>query len=211
MKSLLQAILNAGARKLNLMGAAVCFLLFGYALFAERVQGLVPCPLCILQRVAVAGMGLGFLLAAIHSPAGRFRHAYSVLCGAVAMAGAGVAVRHLWIQSQPEGSVPPCGASFDFILENFGVMTAVKEALTASGEMLQSRLVSAGPFHARLGPAGAAWPHRLGRLGQLLRAPLIRLQQQHALPFGQRAARFIAASTASRQGSPTGFSALWSG
>ena len=134
MKSLLQAILNAGARKLNLMGAAVCFLLFGYALFAEQVQGLVPCPLCILQRVAVAGMGLAFLLAAIHSPAGWFRHAYSVLCGAVAMAGSGVAVRHLWIQSQPEGSVPPCGASFDFILENFGVMTAVKEALTASGE-----------------------------------------------------------------------------
>ena len=134
MKSLLKAILNAGARKLNLMGAAVCFLLFGYALFAEQVQGFAPCPLCILQRVAVVGMGLVFLLAAIHNPAGWFRHAYSVLCGAVAMSGAGVAVRHLWIQAQPEGTVPPCGASFDFILENFGVITAVREALTASGE-----------------------------------------------------------------------------
>ena len=80
-------------------------------------------------------MGLVFLLAAIHSPAGWFRHAYSVLCGAV-----GHGRRLAWpcatcgYRAQPEGSVPPCGASFDFILENFGVMTAVKEALTASGE-----------------------------------------------------------------------------
>ena len=127
------------------------------------------------------------------------------------MAGAGVAVRHLWIQSQPEGSVPPCGASFDFILENFGVMTAVKEALTASGECSKVDWSLLGLSMPGWGPAGAAWPHCLGRLDQLLRAPLIRLQQQHALPFGQRAARFIAASTASRQGSPTAFSALWSG
>ena len=29
---------------------------------------------------------------------------------------------------------PPCGASFDFILDNFSFVTAVREALTASGE-----------------------------------------------------------------------------
>ena len=134
MKAIIASLLNAGSRPLNLLGAGACFLLFGYALFAEHVQGYVPCPLCILQRFAVAGMGLAFLLAALHRPAGGLRHAYSVLCSAVGLAGAGVALRHLWIQNQPEGSVPPCGASFDFILENFGVITAVREALTASGE-----------------------------------------------------------------------------
>lgn len=134
MKSLIANLLNAGSRRLNLLGAAACFLLFGYALFAEHVQGYAPCPLCILQRFAVVGMGLAFLLAALHHPANRFRHAYSVLCGAAGLAGGGVAIRHLWIQNQPEGTVPPCGASFDFIAENFGLLTAVKEALTASGE-----------------------------------------------------------------------------
>ncbi len=134
MKTLLHRIGNAETRNLNLIGAAVCALLSGYALFAEHVQGLAPCPLCLLQRFAVIGLGLVFLLAAIHRPGGRFRHTYSALCAAIGLAGAGVAARHLWIQSQPEGSVPPCGASFDFILENFGVITAVREALTASGE-----------------------------------------------------------------------------
>jgi len=132
--ALAQQIANLGARRLNLLGAAACLALFGYALFAEHVQGYAPCPLCILQRFAVIGLGGAFLLAAIHQPAGAFRHAYSLLCGAVSLAGGGVAARHLWIQAQPEGSVPPCGASFDFILDNFGVITAVREALTASGE-----------------------------------------------------------------------------
>ncbi|MCY4157384.1 MAG: disulfide bond formation protein B [Gammaproteobacteria bacterium] len=134
MKPLIAKLLNAGSRPLNLLGAAACSLLFGYALFAEHVQGYEPCPLCILQRVAVIGLGLAFLLAALHHPAGRFRHTYSALCGAIGLAGGGVAARHLWIQAQPEGSVPPCGASFDFILDNFGIVTAVREALTASGE-----------------------------------------------------------------------------
>ena len=134
MKSLLAKLLNAGSRPQNLLGAAACFLLFGYALFAEHVQGYEPCPLCILQRLAVLGLGTAFLLAALHRPAGAFRHAYSLLCGAIGAAGGGVAIRHLWIQAQPEGAVPPCGASFDFIVENFGVITAVREALTASGE-----------------------------------------------------------------------------
>ncbi len=134
MKSQIAGLLNAGSRPLNLLGAAACFLLFSYALFAEHVQGYEPCPLCILQRLAVAGMGLAFLLAAVHRPANWLRHAYSGLCSAVGLAGGGVAIRHLWIQSQPEGTVPPCGAGFDFIVENFGIVTAVREALTASGE-----------------------------------------------------------------------------
>ena len=134
MKAVVQRIANAGSRRLNLLGAAACFGLFGYALFAEHVQGYAPCPLCILQRLAVVGLGLALLAAAAHRPAGAFRHAYSALCATIGVAGGGVAVRHLWIQAQPEGSVPPCGASFDFILENFGVVTAVRQALTASGE-----------------------------------------------------------------------------
>ena len=134
MKSLIAKLLNAGSRTGNLLGATACFGLFGYALFAEHVQGYEPCPLCLLQRFAVVGMGLAFLLAALHRPTGGFRHAYSALCTAIALAGGGVAIRHLWIQNQPEGAVPPCGASFDFIAENFGVVTAVQEALTASGE-----------------------------------------------------------------------------
>ena len=134
MKSLIAKLLNAGSRTGNLLGAAACFGLFGYALFAEHVQGYEPCPLCLLQRFAVVGLGLAFLLAALHRPTGGFRHAYSALCTAIGLAGGGVAIRHLWIQNQPEGTVPPCGASFDFIVENFGVVTAVQEALTASGE-----------------------------------------------------------------------------
>ena len=62
----------------------------GYALFAQYVQNLEPCPLCIFQRVAVIALGVVFLLAALQNPAGWGRLVYGglgLLAGAV---GAGV-------------------------------------------------------------------------------------------------------------------------
>jgi disulfide bond formation protein DsbB len=47
----------------NLLGVFACLGLTGYAYYAQYGLGLEPCPLCILQRVAVIGVGVLFLLA----------------------------------------------------------------------------------------------------------------------------------------------------
>ena len=39
-----------------------------YALFVQYGLHEEPCPLCILQRVAVIAAGASFLLAAVHNP-----------------------------------------------------------------------------------------------------------------------------------------------
>ena len=96
----------------NAAGAATCAGLLGYALYAERVLGFEPCPLCMFQRVGVLALGVAFLLSALHFRRGpradAFHAGFLVL---VAAFPAYVAGRHVWIQSQPEGSVPSCGAS----------------------------------------------------------------------------------------------------
>ena len=56
------------ARIGNFLGAMACAGLMAYALYAQHVLGLKPCPLCIFQRVAVIALGLVFLLAAVHGP-----------------------------------------------------------------------------------------------------------------------------------------------
>ena len=38
----------------------------GFALYSQHVLLLDPCPLCVLQRVAVIGLGVVFLIAALH-------------------------------------------------------------------------------------------------------------------------------------------------
>ncbi len=108
--------------------------LLGYAYYAQFVLHLDPCPLCIFQRVGVFAMGLVFLIAAAHDPVGGFKRAYAALLALSALATAGVAVRQLYIQSLPEGSVPACGASLDFMLKVFSLSEVLVKVLTGSGE-----------------------------------------------------------------------------
>ncbi len=121
-------------RAVNFAGAGACTLLLAYAYYLQHFQGLEPCPLCIFQRVAVFALGAAFLLAALHNPGPTGARVYAALIGLVAVAGAGVAGRHVYIQSLPPGQVPECGATLDFLLEVFPLVDVVKQVLTASGE-----------------------------------------------------------------------------
>ena len=118
----------------NALGAAVCAALMGYALYAQHGLGLEPCPLCILQRVAVIVLGVVFLMAAVH-PAGIVgRRIYALLLGLVALAGSGVAGRHVWLTMLPPDSVPACGPGLAFMLESFPLRDALSMVLSGSGE-----------------------------------------------------------------------------
>ena len=121
-------------RYLNLAGFAICTSMMGYALYAEHVLMLMPCPLCVFQRMAVIALGVVFLAAAIHNPAGKGRVVYSVLILLAAGAGVGVAGRHVWLQNLPPDQVPSCGPGFDYIVDAFPLADALKMIFTGSGE-----------------------------------------------------------------------------
>ena len=121
-------------RQGNLLGFAACAGLLAYAYYAELVLRLAPCPLCIFQRVGVFSIGLVFLIAAAHDPVGWARRVYASLLALTALATGGIAVRQLYIQSLPEGSVPACGASLDFMLKVFSLSEVLVKVLTGSGE-----------------------------------------------------------------------------
>src|SRR5450631_17584 len=93
-------------RAINLLGGLAAVLLMGYALYEQHVVGLQPCHLCILQRIAVLGLGVVFLLAAAHDPGDAGARIYAVLLAVIAGAGLAAAGRHVWLQLQPAGSVP---------------------------------------------------------------------------------------------------------
>jgi len=122
------------ARQANLLGFAVCAGLLAYAYYAQFVLHLEPCPLCIFQRVGVLAVGIVFVIAAAHDPVGWGRRVYASLLAVAALATFGVALRHLYIQSLPEGSIPACGASLDFMLKVFSLSEVLVKVLTGSGE-----------------------------------------------------------------------------
>ena len=122
------------ARSANLLGALACAALLAYAYYAQYVLHLEPCPLCIFQRVGIFAIGVIFALAAAHDPAAWGRRVYAVLLGLASLATIGVAVRHLYIQSLPPGTVAACGASLDFMLKVFPLTDVLVKVLTGSGE-----------------------------------------------------------------------------
>jgi protein dithiol:quinone oxidoreductase len=122
------------ARRGNLLGFLACAALLAYAYYAQFVLHLEPCPLCIFQRIGVFALGVIFLIAALHDPAAFGRRMYALLLSLAALATVGIALRHLYIQNLPPGSVPACGASLDFMLKVFSLSEVLVKVLTGSGE-----------------------------------------------------------------------------
>jgi disulfide bond formation protein DsbB len=118
----------------QVLGFFVCLGLLGYAYYLQYVDGLEPCPLCILQRVAVAGMGLVFLVAAFHNPGRIGAMVYALLQLAIGGAGAAVALRQVWLQSLPKDQVPACGMSLNYMLDTLPLAETVKKIFEGSGE-----------------------------------------------------------------------------
>lgn len=135
-------------RSSYLAGLVACLALLGYALYAEHVLAMIPCPLCIFQRIGFLVMAVFFLLGALHAPraGGRWVYAGGVLLGA--LFGGIVAGRHLWIQSLPADRVPSCGPDLGYMMDTFPFAKVLKMVFTGSGECAKVEPVLGLPMPA---------------------------------------------------------------
>ena len=115
-------------------GALVVAALFGGALYLQYVLRQDPCPLCMVQRLIFAVIGMLFFIAMVHNPQRVGSRVYAVLIGLFAVFGVAVASRHIWIQHLPADQVPACGPGLDYMLQNFPMADVLKELLHGSGE-----------------------------------------------------------------------------
>jgi len=121
-------------RLLNLAGFLACSGMMGFALYAQYVLILDPCPLCVFQRIATILLGIVFLVAAIHNPAKPGARVYAILIFLTAGGGVGVASWHVYLQNLPADKVPGCGPGFEYIMENFAFFDALGLIFQGSGE-----------------------------------------------------------------------------
>ncbi len=123
-------------RRANLLGFGACAGLLLFAYYAQYQLHLEPCPLCIFQRLGVFATGVAFLIAALHGErrGGAGRPVYAVLIALTALFTIAVAVRQLYIQSLPPGSVPECGASLDIMLKFMPLNEVLSKVFHGSGE-----------------------------------------------------------------------------
>ena len=127
--------LIASRRGASVLLALTCFVLVGFALYLQHYQGLDPCPLCIFQRVGMIALGSTLLITlGLPDRITLLRRLGAVLVLLSAAATGGVSIRHLYIQHLPDGLVPTCGASLDYMLDAFPLADVLRKVLTGSGE-----------------------------------------------------------------------------
>lgn len=118
-----------------LLGFLLSASLIGFALFSQFQWGLLPCPLCIFQRIAFAGLAVVFLIGGLHAPKGVWgRRIYGLLTLIPAGIGAGIAGRHVRLTTLPPDKVPECGPPLQFMLDTNPLTDVIKKVLTGSGE-----------------------------------------------------------------------------
>tara|TARA_R110001606_G_scaffold361754_3_gene514985 strand:- start:42054 stop:42536 length:483 start_codon:yes stop_codon:yes gene_type:complete len=121
-------------RRLFLLGFLLCSSMVAVASYFQLIDNLEPCPLCILQRVFTMLVGLVLLIAVLHNPKHIGTRIYGGLAGLLALLGASVAARHVWLQNLPEDQVPSCGPGLNFMLDNFPLGDTINMVLRGSGE-----------------------------------------------------------------------------
>lgn len=123
-------------RGLNFYAFLVCVGLLSYAAYLQFDKGLEPCPLCIIQRGLFFVLGILFLITAIHRSLSLVWHRiWHGLIFLVALLGAGLAGRHVWLQyfSEP-GATGGCGPSLEYMFAHLPLSETVKALLTGSGD-----------------------------------------------------------------------------
>ena len=92
--------------------------LMSYAIYAEKVLYLDPCPLCITQRMFYIGIGLFAAIGFFSSRVGWLQRLSAGLMAACAIGGIVTAGRQVWLQHLPKDQVPECGPGLQYWLEN---------------------------------------------------------------------------------------------
>ena len=116
------------------LGLIACVGGMAFVLYLEHFRGLEPCPMCVFQRVAMVAAGLVFLVGTLHGPRGAAgRWTYAALAALASVAGAGVAGRHVWLQSLPPDQVPACGPTLEYLMGMLPFTEVVRTILRGDG------------------------------------------------------------------------------
>ena len=122
---------TAPRRTLALIALA-CIGLLAFGMYLQHVQGLEPCPMCIVQRYALVLVAIFAAIASARRPNGWWK-SFGVLALISSGFGAFVAARQSWLQWNPP-EFASCGRDFYGMIENYSISRAIPMIFRGSGD-----------------------------------------------------------------------------
>jgi disulfide bond formation protein DsbB len=130
-------LLPTSARAALATVAAFAVLAMAVALYLQYGLDLKPCPLCVLQRIALILAGAIALVGALlaRGRGAQFLFLFGSLLAA--LAGAGVAIWHVWILAFPPESMS-CGRPFEWFHADFPLALWLPRLFRGDGDCLST-------------------------------------------------------------------------
>lgn len=119
-------------RRVLALVAMVCLGMLVFGMYLQLVVGLVPCPMCIVQRYALILITLVAAAAALLRSRGSYLGGLGLI-GLLSGFGAFVAIRQSFLQWFPP-EIASCGRDFYGMIESFPLKRAIPMIFAGSGD-----------------------------------------------------------------------------
>ncbi len=127
--------LDRQPRRIFIFLSLACFGMLAFGMYLQHVVGLVPCPMCIVQRYALFLVALIAGLTAFSRRKGVYVGGAFLLLLAAGF-GAFVAARQTWLQWYPP-EVASCGRDFYGMIETFPLQRALPMIFKGGGDCIK--------------------------------------------------------------------------
>lgn len=128
---------NNSPRKLYLISFIFTAILLGITFYLQNFDGFIPCPLCILQRITLAMLGIIFFMGGIFQLKKIGNILLATLASVFALIGVLLSGRQVWLQHLPPDKNADCGASLQYLIHVLPFDQVISKVLQGTAECAQ--------------------------------------------------------------------------
>lgn len=111
--------------------------LLGVSVYLQLFQGIQPCALCTLQRLAFALLGMTFLFGSLFAKNRTLQHLVNGLLFIFSGIGIFLAGRQIWLQHFPPADGTECGVSIQYMMQVLPWHEVLQKVIAGSTECTQ--------------------------------------------------------------------------
>lgn len=108
--------------------------ILGFSIYLQLYAGIIPCPLCTLQRGCFALVGIFSLIGFIGFRHRTFEFIMRGLCILFSTVGLSLAIRQVWLQHFPHPHANECGVSLQYMLQVLPLKEVASKILAGTAE-----------------------------------------------------------------------------
>jgi protein dithiol:quinone oxidoreductase len=125
-------------RSTYLLGLIIVSTLLLTSIYFQIFEGIMPCPLCTLQRLSFGLLGILFLIGVFAYSKRGFRLVVNTLCALTSLVGIFLAGRQVWLQNFPSpDSSSECGVSIQYMMQVLPMNEVLQKVFAGSAECAQ--------------------------------------------------------------------------